>query len=272
MKNWIVALAAPLALVGQPLAAQDTPEDESAVMEAIMGAFAAEPLTAEQESRLPLAQKVVAKMLPEGAMAKVMGSMFDGFLGPITKLAEEAGPQLEDHIGYAQDDLELTDEQVTEIAAIVDPQWRERQKREMDTLQRAMGRIMTAMEPAMRQGMSEAYAVHFSVDELTDLDTFFSTATGASFAQKSYQLANDPRILSAAMSEMPEMMEQFTAMEAELEAAVVGLPERRTYQMLTPEQKARILELTGLTGEDLEAGMGAAREAHAAVGEEDFTE
>ena len=258
MKNWILALVAPLALVGQPLAAQDTPEDDAAGLEAFMGAFAAEPLTAEQESRLPLAQKVVAKMLPEGAMAKVMGSMFDGFLGPITKLAEAAGPDLEDHIGYTNDDLELSDEQASEIAAIIDPEWKERQKREMDMMQLAMGKIMTAMEPGMRKGMSEAYAVHFSVKELTDLDAFFATETGAAFAQKSYAMANDPRILSAAMAEFPSMMEEFAAMEADMKAAVADLPEKKTFETLTPEQKARILELTGLTEEDLQYGMDAA--------------
>ena len=265
MKNWIVALAAPLALLGQPLAAQEPSEDEAAAIAAITSAFAVEPLTAEQESRLPLAQKVVEKMLPEGAMAQVMGSMFDGMLGPFAKLAEAAGPDLEDQIGYASGELELSDEQAVEIAAIIDPQWKERQKREMDMMQAAMGKIMSAMEPGMRKGMTEAYAVNFSVRELTDLDAFFATETGAAFAQKSYAMANDPRIVSATMAEFPSMMEEFAGMEADMKAAAADLPQKKTFETLTPEQKARILELTGLTEEDLQFGMESASDAEAAA-------
>lgn len=261
MKNWIVALAAPLALLGQPLAAQEPSEDEAVAIAAIASAFAVEPLTAEQASRLPLAQKVVEKMLPEGAMAQVMGSMFDGMLGPFAKLAEAAGPDLEDQIGYASGDLELSDEQAVEIAAIIDPQWKERQKREMDMMQAAMGKIMSAMEPGMRKGMTEAYAVNFSVRELTDLDAFFATETGAAFAQKSYAMANDPRIVSATMAEFPSMMEEFAGMEADMKAASADLPQKKTFETLTPEQKARILELTGLTEEDLQYGMESASDA-----------
>lgn len=264
MKNWILALGAPLALSAQPVLAQDADADKAAeeaeVMAALTEAFAVEPLTTEEEARLPMARQVVDKMMPEGSMQKVIDSTFGGMLGPFMDLAAQAGPDLTETIGWDKSELEVTDEQVKEIAGIVDPNWEERQRREMAFLQEAMGEVMAAMEPAMRKGMSEAYAVAFTTTELADLDAFFSTPSGASFATKSFELANDPRIMSAAMTSMPMMMEQFAEMGEKMKAAMDDLPERKTFETLTAEEKARLLELSGLSEEDLKLGMEVAAE------------
>ncbi|WP_100260182.1 DUF2059 domain-containing protein [Qipengyuania seohaensis] len=267
MKNWIMALGAPLVLFAQPLLAQDadanTAAEEAEVMAALTEAFAVEPLTTEQEARLPLARKVIDKMMPEGSMQKVIDSTFGGMLGPFMDLAAEAGPNLSQTIGYDESELEVTEEQAKEIAALVDPNWQERKRREMAYIQEAMGEVMAAMEPAMRKGMSEAYAVAFTATELTDLDAFFTTPSGSTFAAKSFELANDPRIMSAAMSSMPLMMEQFATMEEKMKTALADLPERRTYATLSADQKARLLALTGLSEEELEIGMQVAAESAA---------
>ena len=265
MKKWILALGAPLALSAQPLAAQDedTSAEDAEVMAAMMQAFAVEPLSAEEEARLPLARQVIDKMMPEGAMQKVIDSTFGGMLGPFMELAAEAGPSLADTIGYDESELEVTEEQVKEIASIIDPNWQERQRREMAFVKDAMGEVMAAMEPSMRKGMSEAYAVAFTATELTDLNAFFATPSGSTFAAKSFELANDPRIMSAAMSSMPLMMEQFAAMEEKMKAAMADLPERRTYSALSAQEKARLQELTGLSEEDLVFGMEVAVETAA---------
>lgn len=267
MKTWLLAFAAPLALTAQPLAAQEemSSEDEQALA-AMAQMFAAEPLTPEQEARLPLATSLVAKILPEGSMAEIMNSMFDGFLDPLMKLAAEAGPDLTEHIGYSASELELSDEQAAEAAALVDPNWRERQEREFSMLQGMIGRVMTAMEPAMRKGMSEAYAVHFTEPELRDIDAFFSTESGASYARKSFALSSDPRIMGAAMQQMPVMMEQFATIGAEMEAAMADLGEKPTFETLPASRKARLLELTGLSEEELQSGMEAAAAAEAESG------
>ncbi|MCA0903558.1 DUF2059 domain-containing protein [Qipengyuania aquimaris] len=265
MKKWILALSAPLALSAQPLWAQDedSATEDAEVMAAMMQAFAVEPLSAEEEARLPLAQQVIDKMMPEGSMQKVIDSTFGGMLGPFMDLAAQAGPSLADTIGYDESELEVTDEQVKEIASIIDPNWQERQRREMAFVKDAMGEVMAAMEPAMRKGMSEAYAVAFTATELNDLNAFFATPSGSTFAAKSFELANDPRIMSAAMSSMPVMMEQFATMEEKMKAAMADLPERRTYSALSAQEKARLQELTGLSEEDLVFGMEVAVETAA---------
>lgn len=264
MKTWILAAAAPLALAfgSAPLAAQATDDEarEAEVMAQLSTMFAVEPLTPEQEARLPLAAELVARVMPEGTLGEVMDTMFDGFLGPIMEMAEKGGPQLSNQIGYGAGELGLDDEQAAEVATLVDPDWEERQKREIALLRPMMSEVMSAMEPAMRQGMTEAYAVHFTEAELRDIAAFFGTESGATFARKSYTLASDPRIMSAAMSEMPTMMGQFKEAAEKMKAATADLGEKRRFETLSAEQKARILAITGLSETELQIGMEVAAE------------
>jgi hypothetical protein len=254
----ILTWGAALALTAAPVWAQDEGEDPFAAM---AGMFVAEPLTAEQQARLPAAQIVVDRMMPPGTLGEVMQSMFGGVMDPLLALAiEPSAGQVAKELGYGESEIEMTEEQAKEAAAILDPAWTERRQREMTAMKGAMGRVMNAMEPAMRKGMVEAYAAAFSATELADVAAFFATPSGASYAKKSYALASDPRIMGAAMQAMPTMMEGFVAMQAEIEAATADLPARRAYGDLSPEQQRRLSELTGMDQDAIEAGMAAAAE------------
>ena len=102
----ILHFAAPLALIAAPapLLAQDagdetaeaTEEGEvfsedmlAGVMGALAGMFATEPLSAEEEARLPAATALVDKIVPDGTIGEMMSGMFDGMLGPIMEMGEE---------------------------------------------------------------------------------------------------------------------------------------------------------------------------------------
>ena len=256
MRKWIIALATPLVLASQPAIAEDDAEAKQAeVMAVLAEAFKVEPLNAEQAARLPLATALIDQIVPDGTMDEMMGSMFDGMLGPVMKLAEEAGPSLSDFIGYGDDDLELEDEAVAEIAAIVDPRWQERQRRTMEVTQSMMAKLMAAMEPEMKRGMAEAYAVNFTRVELDGIRAFFSTEIGANYARKSYKLASDPRIMGAAMREFPAMMAVFKDMGEQLKAEMADLPAKKDFEALSAAERRRLIDLTGLTAEQLREGM-----------------
>ena len=86
----IAALAA-----ANPLFAQDVDSDESASstperMEEfaglMAGLFQTEPLTSEQQSRLPMAEAVVGQMMPEGFYGKMMGDMMDKMVRPMVSM------------------------------------------------------------------------------------------------------------------------------------------------------------------------------------------
>ena len=264
-----------LAVAPAPLLAQDAADDAAAAADAaaeeaamaeifgaLAGAFEVEPLTPEQQARMPLARELVSKVMPEGALMEVMGGMFDSAANPFADLVEEADGDiaLRDSIGYSASELELDDAARDEVLAIVDPAWRERHALETEMAQTMITEMAARMEPLMRDAMAELYAIYFDDTQLADINTFFSTETGAAYARESYRMANDPR-LAAAMFSDPEalfgpMMESASAMEA----AMAAVPASRSLAELSDAEVARLTELTGLTREDLDYAMGFADE------------
>lgn len=236
------------------------PMSDDASMEMVMGMlgglFKVEPLTAEQEARLPQATSVIEKLMPEGTMVEMMGSMFDGMLKPLMELEEQFGEgaseTVANGIGVSRYDLDLTDEQADELAKMFDPAWRERKAIERALAPEMMRSMMAAMEPSMRKAMAELYAVNFNETELAGIDAFFSTEIGASYARKSFTMASDPRIISVSMESFPAMMEAISAMEEKKQAAEANLPPARSFADLTAKERARIAALTGFSAEEIE--------------------
>ena len=237
----------------------DRSEDAAAALKAM---FKVEPLTAEQQARLPQAQALVAQIMPPGTLDQMMGGMFDKMLGPI--MAMDTGPsshEIAGQLGIEDEDFSLSDEDAARIAAILDPAYKERQAREMKAVQSSMRKVMALMEPSMRKGMAEAYAATFTAPEMTDIAAFFATPSGASFARKSYALASDPRIMSASMEVLPNLMGQMKEIEAEVKSATADLPAKKTYDALSAAERAALARLTGLTPAELRAGMARAAKA-----------
>lgn len=257
MRKLIAGAVGALALAcANPAAAQEEEAPPDDFLGAMLGLFAPEPLTAEQEARLPLAQTIVAKIVPPGTMGEMMNSMFSGMLGPIMDLgAQPSSAEAAKQLGLDPLDLELDTEQSAEVLALLDPAWRERQERTMAATKSAVGKLMTAMEPAMREALSQLYAINFDARELADIDAFFSTSSGAAYARKSFTMASDPRMAGAMMQAMPGMIGSFAEIEADMAAAVADVPPARTYSDLDTAQRERLAELTGLDQAAIEEGM-----------------
>lgn len=268
---------AALTLAAPPLAAQDAgeeavdlasdgnPADSNGMDEAmaLFGAmFKAEPLTPEQEARLPQAQRVVGQLIPEGTLGEMMGSMFDKMLGPIMEMGgSPATATVASGTGLSTYSLDLTTEQTEELASLFDPAWAERQKREMAMFPGMMTEMMNTMEPVMRKAMSELYAINFTAQELTEIEAFFATETGASFARKSFSMSSDPRVLGATMEAMPAMMGTIGSIEQKMAEATADLPAKRSFADLSAAEKARVAEVTGYSVEEIEANLSATAEA-----------
>ncbi|KWV91270.1 DUF2059 domain-containing protein [Erythrobacter sp. YT30] len=266
MKRTILAAASgfALALSAIPAAAQES-EPSADEMEQMMAglseAFPTEPLTADQEARLPQATRIVGLMIPEGSMAEMMGTMFDDLLGPLSDAAGGAAVSaIAEGTGLTTFELDLEKEQAAELALLFDPAWEERRARESKLLPEMMGEVMSAMEPSMRKAMSELYAINFNDTELAEIEAFFLTDTGASFARKSFTMSSDPRIIGASMEVMPQMMETFMGMETRIAEATADLPEKRAFADLSAEEKAKVAEATGYSVEEIE-GSSSATEA-----------
>lgn len=237
--------------------------DEMAQAMAMFGAmFPAEPLTADQEARLPQAQRIIGRMIPDGTLSEMMGSMFDKMLGPIMQMGgSPATTTVTAATGLSTYDLDLTPEQTEELAGLFDPAFAERQKREMAMFPGIMAQMMDAMEPGMRKAMAELYAINFNPTELAEIEAFFLTETGTTYARKSFTMSSDPRILSASLEAMPAMMGAIGSLEQKLAEATADLPAKREFTDLTPAEQARVAELTGYAIEEIEANLSATEEA-----------
>jgi Uncharacterized protein conserved in bacteria (DUF2059). len=264
MRSLTTAAAGLALLVATPaLAAQDaaptapSEADQLAAMtDMFSGMFTAEPLTAEQQARLPAAEQLIAKVIPEGTMAEMMDKVYNGVMGPIMAAAPNgATTTLARQIGLPPYALDLGEDQAAELASLFDPAWAERQQREMAIIPAMMKDVMTLMEPGMRKAMAELYAIRFSDSALAEIDAFFSTATGTKYARESFLMASDPRIMAASMDAMPALMGMMGDMEARMAESVADLPAVRSFADLSPEERARVAEMTGYSVEDIETNL-----------------
>ena len=262
----MLAIAAAIVVAASPAGAQEEASENP--LAELAAAFEAEPLTSEQQARLPLARAIVEKVVPPGTLGGVMGSVFEGFLDPITKLAREpSASDVAGLLGVTEDEIALDEEQTAEAIAILDPAMREREERTVAAMPQAMAKMADAMEPEMRRVMAEIYAVYFDTRELTDIDAFFSTPSGAAYARKSYQMATDPRFIGGMMSSMPAILQSAEDMEATLKAVTADLPGPRKFDDLSSTEVARLAKLIGLAPDEIEASMRAAVAASEAVEE-----
>lgn len=262
-----LASCAGLALLATPvsLAAQDdaatgpvntaVEEEMAAMTEMFAGLFTAEPLTPDQEARLPAAEQLVAKIIPPGTMGEMIDKLMGGVLEPMMAAAPEAQIALAKQIGTEAYALDLTDEQASELASLFDPVWAERQQREAAMIPAMMRDMVALMEPGMRKAMAELYAIRFSQSELAEIDAFFSTNTGGKYARESFLMASDPRIMASSMEALPALMGSVGDMEKRMADSVADLPAVRSFGEFSPEERAKVAAMTGLTVEEIEANL-----------------
>ena len=267
---WIALLTAPATLAAQDAAAADdvvmvddlpprTEEDGLAAMsDMFAGLFTKEPLTPEQEARVPAAEQLVAKIIPAGTMAEMMDKLLGGVLGPMMAAAPDAAvTTLAKQIGTETYALDLNEEHAGELASLFDPAWAERQQREAAMFPELMKEVMVLMEPGMRTAMSELYAIRFSSGELAEIDAFFSTGTGGKYARESFLMASDPRIMASSMEAMPALMGMVGDIEKRMAESVADLPAVRSFADLSPAERSKVAEMTGLAVEEIEANLAA---------------
>ena len=225
--------------------------------------FEADPLTAEAEARLPLANSVAASLVPEGIYGEMMGQMIDSFLSPIFKMANTEGgmstSDLATYTGLTDGAVEaLTDEQRAELTDIFDPVYQAREQAKFDGIVSGVNTLFGVLEPGVRDGLARAYASKFEASELADLQAFFATPVGAKYASQSLLLNADPQVIAGMMETIPSLIEQLPALTESFENAAAGLPEPRRYDDLTPPEQRRAAELLGVDQPTLRESMAAA--------------
>lgn len=206
MKSVVFALV--LAAAGPALAAEPTGD-------ALQTASAKPPVDPE---RMAIARQTVASILPPGTMQRIMkdsmGNMEDMMLkGMFDIKASDLGVEGEGK-----------DKTLREAMAEKDPHFEERMRISNQVMGEEMGTIFNKMEPRMREGMARAYARRFTVVELNEINRFFASPAGGSFARQSFELMTDPELMAEMVSFMPELLKEVPAIAEKVKKATAHLP------------------------------------------------
>ena len=217
--------------------------------------FAADPLTEEQESRLPAAKELARHLMPAGSFADSIQTTMEPMFDMLFEMAiPEKTAQLSRLTGVDFEDTEeLQDEQIEEALALLDPHFETRNEKLQQVILSMVGQLFGAMEPAYRKGLSRAFAVRFTEQEMADQLAFFQTPSGASFARQIVEIQYDPQLLTvmeevgpAFVKIMPSMIEEFKTLEEDYPAA-------RQFGDLATAERSRLAELLGKGVPELDA-------------------
>ena len=253
MKKIVNAMAAAALVCAVPAAAQEDLEHSESAMSPgdldefagmMAGLFQTEPLTEEQNARLPAAQAVVGEMMPDGFYGEMMAGMMDKMLRPMLTMFSQPEFVLGARLTVDAEAIEALEEaEQAELTAMLDPAYQARGDAMVAVLTSRMGGMFTAMEGPMREGLSKAYAVRFDDAQLADIAAFFATPTGGEYARESMALFADPQVMQASMQALPAMMSGFGDIESAMREAMEALPAERGYGDLTEAQRERMAEL-----------------------------
>lgn len=199
-------------------------------------------------ARLAAAQDVVNHIFPEGTYARMMNGSFDAIMKSVmNSFSNIPVKQIAAIGGLSQAEVaKLGDGNLREMMAILDPAFQQRMDIIMHTMVSELPKLMATFEPGMREGLSQAYAKRYSLEQLTELNRFFATPTGSAYASNSMLIAMDPEVMSRMQAVMPQMMQQMPAIMQKAMAAAATLPKPKKPEDLTRADRAKLAKLLGV--------------------------
>jgi hypothetical protein len=177
-------------------------------------------------TRLKLAEEVAAKLLPEGVYQKMMQDMAKGDLMQqimgmdAASIVKAAGVDTDGAAGAEG----LEGKSMADIASEKDPHFKERMDIMMKVMFEEMGPLMGKIEPEARAALAKIYARKYDAKQLTDMNMFFGTPSGSSFARDFMGTFTDKEMIDASMKMIPVMLEALPDIMKKVEAATAHLP------------------------------------------------
>ncbi len=166
-------------------------------------------------ARQMVAEKVVAALVPNGIYGRIMRDQFPKMMDMM--MARMSGMSPAD-IGQKGEGT------IGEAARKQDPHFDERMRIMTRVMGEEMATLFGAMEPRVRAGLSRAFARKFTAAQLTDMQAFFATPSGAAFASEYLALFADPEFVGEMAGAAPEMIKAMPAIMKKVEAATAHLP------------------------------------------------
>ncbi|MGE4323299.1 MAG: DUF2059 domain-containing protein [Sphingobium sp.] len=172
---------------------------------------------APDPARLAAATRAVAALVPEGIYVRMMRDQFPAMMDAM--MVQMMGMKGED---FGQKDAD--GKTMAELTRESDPAFEERMKIMTGVMSRELGTVMGEMEPAVRAGLSRAFARRFTVGQLNDMNAFFATPSGKAFADDYLLMFADPEMTREMAALTPRMMRAMPEIMKKAEAATAHLP------------------------------------------------
>jgi hypothetical protein len=196
----------------------------------------------------PVATQVAGKLFPVGTYRKLLGDTLGKMMtGMIDQMGDMPIAEIVKAAGIEQSNVAKLDKaSVNQIMAIVDPAYKERMRLTTDSMFKAMIPLFEQMEPDLRLGLAESLTNRFTVQQLGELNTFFDTPTGSSFASQQMLLFMDPAVIGRMQAQMPKMIKAMPELVGGAIKATANLPKPKKYADLTEADKAELSKLLGI--------------------------
>ncbi len=207
-----------------------------------------------EPARLELAKITTSKLLPDGVYAKMIDDMMGNVLTPLFNLMPGlSDTQITTITGASEDTVAaLTEDQKAAVTQIIDPNHKDRGKQIIDVLKPMISEAIAVIEPAMRQGLSRAYARKFTAAQLTTINGFFATPVGSEFARSSFALQADPEVMQATFKAFPVIISTFMSDESKVKEKFEALPKQRELKDLSDAELQQLAQLLGVEVKSLE--------------------
>ncbi len=196
-------------------------------------------------ARLTLAQQTMGALIPAGSLERMMdnlyGKMFKTIMG---EFGGQSDLMLSIQTGVESEQIAKLDEATKgKVADMFDPHRNEREDQITKVVKPLISEVLGDMEPPMREGLAKAYARKFTAAQLTDLNGFLATPTGALYANEWMALQADPEVMVAVVKAVPPLITKFIDRAPELEKDFKDLPKEKQLSDFDDKELAKLAKL-----------------------------
>lgn len=177
-------------------------------------------LSTPEPDRLMIANRIVARLFPAGTTERSLRTTMDELMIPmIDRALELTISEAVDLFGVPEnlnplDGNENADKKIYDLLAESDPKFREKMGIVFDAYAEITGLSSEPIEPALAGALARDYARKYDLEQLNDLDAFFSTPTGALFAKDFMLSTASIDMVQTALKEFPAIAKNADAIEA----------------------------------------------------------
>lgn len=196
-------------------------------------------------ARLTLAQQTTAALIPTGSIEKMVdnlyGKMFKTIMG---EFGGQSDLTLSIQTGVESEQIAKLDEATKgKVADMFDPHREEREEQITKVIKPLISEVLGDMEPPMRSGLAKAYARKFTGAQLTDINGFLATPTGALYANEWMALQADPEVMLAVIKAVPPLITKFIDRAPELEKDFKDLPKEKQLSDFDDKELGKLAKL-----------------------------